>query len=157
VTAASRAGRHPGSVPRPLTPAEIDGLLAAVVPVHLATVDAAGYPHVTPLWFEWDGEAFWMTSLPGKGHVARLRANCAASVCLDVEVAERDDGERPNQQIRAIGTAGLFDDVNGARTRSITYRYLAGASRDRVAERRSAVARVAIRLEPQTWIAVASV
>jgi hypothetical protein len=78
-------------------------------------------------------------------------------VCLDVGAAERDDGERPNQEIRAVGTAELLEDADGARTQSLTLRYLAGASREMITDHRSAVARVAIRLEPQTWLAVASI
>jgi nitroimidazol reductase NimA-like FMN-containing flavoprotein (pyridoxamine 5'-phosphate oxidase superfamily) len=35
---------------RPLTEEEIDGLLARDVVARVATIDASGYPHVTPLW-----------------------------------------------------------------------------------------------------------
>jgi nitroimidazol reductase NimA-like FMN-containing flavoprotein (pyridoxamine 5'-phosphate oxidase superfamily) len=143
--------------PRRLTEAEIAVVLEATVPIHLATVDGDGFPHVTPLWFEWDGTAFWMTSLVSKPHVRRLRANSAASVCLDVEDGERVDGERPNRQVRGVGRAELVDDVDGEHTRRITARYVIGPGRDRSIEQRGAVRRVAIRLEPAALIAVASV
>jgi nitroimidazol reductase NimA-like FMN-containing flavoprotein (pyridoxamine 5'-phosphate oxidase superfamily) len=146
-----------GPVPRQLRSDEIDDLLATVSPIHLATVDADGFPHITPLWFEWDGRAFWMTSLLHKPHIRRLRADDRASVCLDVELDERRDGERPNRQLRAVGRAELLDDVRGSRTRSITYRYLADPGRDVAADRRASQRRMAIRLEPNRLVAVASV
>lgn len=37
-----------------LTPDQVDDLLGRDVVAHLATLDADGYPHVTPLWFIWD-------------------------------------------------------------------------------------------------------
>jgi nitroimidazol reductase NimA-like FMN-containing flavoprotein (pyridoxamine 5'-phosphate oxidase superfamily) len=144
-------------VVRRLDQAEIDGLLSLAVPIHLASVDGQGFPHVTPLWFEWDGEAFWMTSLAGRPHLRRLADDPAASVSIDVEEPERDDGERPNRQVRAIGHAELLDDVDGARTRRITERYVVGPSRDAVIRRRTAAPRVAIRLVPLHLVAIASV
>lgn len=38
-------------MPRPLTQAEIDELFHGDHLARLATIDAAGYPHVTPLCF----------------------------------------------------------------------------------------------------------
>ncbi|MGD0700506.1 MAG: pyridoxamine 5'-phosphate oxidase family protein [Trebonia sp.] len=38
---------------RPLSDEEIAGLLARDVVARVATIDACGYPHVTPLWFLW--------------------------------------------------------------------------------------------------------
>jgi nitroimidazol reductase NimA-like FMN-containing flavoprotein (pyridoxamine 5'-phosphate oxidase superfamily) len=128
-----------------------------VAPIHLATVDGDGYPHITPLWFEWDGEAFWMTSLPSKAHIKRLRVDPRASVCLDIEGPEQPDGERPNQQVRALGSAELLDDISGERTRSITYRYLHGEGRTDMVNRRSTQPRITVRLAPTDVIAVASV
>lgn len=37
--------------PRRLSEQEIEALLALDVPARLATIDAEGFPHVTPLWF----------------------------------------------------------------------------------------------------------
>jgi nitroimidazol reductase NimA-like FMN-containing flavoprotein (pyridoxamine 5'-phosphate oxidase superfamily) len=146
-----------GYVPRPLKPSEIEAVLARDVPLHLATIDADGFPHITPLWFEWDGTAFWMTSLPEKPHVRRLRRNDAACVCVDVEGAERPDGQRPNRQVRSLGRAELSIDLDGARTRRITTKYVTGPASSQTADARAAVSRVMIRLEPLEIVAIASV
>jgi Pyridoxamine 5'-phosphate oxidase len=39
---------------RPLSEEEVASLLARDVVARVATVDADGYPHVTPLWFLWN-------------------------------------------------------------------------------------------------------
>jgi Pyridoxamine 5'-phosphate oxidase len=144
-------------MPRPLSDGELDTLRAAVVPARLATLDGDGYPHVTPIWFIWDGEAFRMTSLLGKPHVHRLRRDQRAGLVIDIEDAERDDGERPNAQLRVVGDAEVSDDVGGAWTHTITLRYLRGPGAARAAQRRASQPRVVITLRPQRQVAVASV
>ena len=46
-----------------MTPEERDHFLAEERTCRLATVDYRGKPHVTPLWFVWDGTAIWLYSL----------------------------------------------------------------------------------------------
>lgn len=103
-----------------MTAAEIDRVLQSDVPAHLATVDRFGFPHVTPLWFIWAERAFYLTSIPDRPHLRRLTANPRAGLCVDVEEPERSDGQRPNRQVRAIGTAELFPDPDGHWTAVIT-------------------------------------
>jgi len=143
--------------PRPLSAEEIDALLTADVPARLATLDRQGFPHVTPLWFIWDGGAFYLTSFPDRPHVRRLERDPRAGICVDVEEPERDNGERPNQQVRAVGTAKLFTDDGGLWTRRITRKYVTGARADERAEQRAAQPRTVIRLAPARLVAVASV
>ena len=71
--------------PRRLSDSEVEALLAADVPARVATLDAEGYPHVTPLWFVWADGAFHMTSFAGKPHLRRLASNPRAGVCVDAE------------------------------------------------------------------------
>ena len=61
--------------PRALTATETGELLASDGVAHLATVDRRGFPHVTPIWFLWDGDAFVLSCLPHRPHVRRLRAD----------------------------------------------------------------------------------
>ena len=71
--------------PRRLSDSEVEALLAADVPARVATLDADGCPHVTPLWFVWADGAFHMTSFAGKPHLRRLASNPRAGVCVDAE------------------------------------------------------------------------
>ena len=143
--------------PRPLTPEELEALLAADVPARLATLDRHGFPHVTPLWFVWAEGAFHITSRPDRAHVRAAGARSRAGICIDVEEPERGDGERPNRQVRAVGTAELFADEVGMWTRRITRKYVSGAAAAAREEQRTADPRIVIRLAPVRLIAVASV
>lgn len=142
--------------PRQLTEQERAHLLALERPAHLATIDSAGLPHVTPIWFLWDGTAFVMTSLPDLPHVRRLEHNPAACVSIAVEDLERDDGQLPNRQVRAIGTATIERDADGEGTRRITTKYVHGPSAQVHADQRANHRRVIIRLVPHQLIAIAS-
>jgi hypothetical protein len=46
-----------------MTDDERDTFLAEARTCRVATVGRDGAPHVTPLWFAWDGAALWLTSL----------------------------------------------------------------------------------------------
>ena len=45
---------------RGLTPEELSEFLAGPVVARIATVDEEGFPYVTPVWQEWDGEAMYI-------------------------------------------------------------------------------------------------
>jgi PPOX class probable F420-dependent enzyme len=143
--------------PRPLDPVEIEALLALDVPARLATLDRDGFPHVTPLWFLWSDGAFYMTSVADRPHLRRLAANPRAGVLVDTEDAERDDGQRPNRQVRAIGEAQVFSDSGGQWTTRITEKYVRGAGAAASIASRAADQRVVVRLRPARIVAVASV
>jgi hypothetical protein len=78
-------------------------------------------------------------------------------VGVDVEDPERDDGQRPNRQVRAIGEATLFGDRGGEWTRRITEKYVRGPAAEHRVAARVADERIAIRLRPTRLIGVASV
>jgi hypothetical protein len=97
-----------------------------------------------------------MTSIVDRPHLRRLAGDRRAGLCVDVEAPEREDGQRPNRQVRAIGDAELFPDDRGTWTRRITGKYLAGPAGGEHAARRAADPRLVIRLRPRRLIAVAS-
>src|SRR5260370_36609820 len=77
-TIPQRRGRR---IARP--PAERDAFLSAERTCRLATVGATGLPHVSPLWFVWDGRALWISSLTRSRRYADLRANPTVAVVVD--------------------------------------------------------------------------
>ncbi|MET8876774.1 pyridoxamine 5'-phosphate oxidase family protein [Nocardia sp. NPDC004604] len=136
---------------RTLRPAEIAGLLASDIVAHLATIDAAGYPHVTPIWFLWDQHAFRLTSWAGRPHLRRIRANPRVGLVIDREIGRRADGQRPNRQVRIIGDAELTIDPDGVWTQRIWEKY-GGSALDQQDR-----ARVLITITPDQFVAIASV
>lgn len=143
--------------PRRLDRGEIETLLALDVPAHLATLDSAGFPHVTPLWFVWEDGAFFMTSIVDRPHLRRLAHNRRAGLGIDVEEPERTDGQRPNRQVRAIGEAELYPDRDARWTKRITAKYVRGATAPERVAARAADQRLVICLRPLTLVAVSSI
>ncbi len=58
-----------------LTPAEIKEFLAQPMVARIATIDENGMPYVTPVWQEWDGEAFWIVPRERSAWVAHIKKN----------------------------------------------------------------------------------
>ncbi|MFI9505294.1 pyridoxamine 5'-phosphate oxidase family protein [Nocardia sp. NPDC052566] len=138
---------------RTLRPAEVAGLLATDIVAHLATIDAAEYPHVTPIWFLWDDGIFRLTSFAGRPHLRRILANPRVGLVIDREAAPRADGQRPNRQLRVIGDAELAADPDGRWTQRIREKY----SPARAALGDAGRARVLITITPKLVVALASV
>ena len=45
-----------------LTPAEVDAFLAQPHTVVVATLRRDGAPHLTTVWYRWDGTSFWIST-----------------------------------------------------------------------------------------------
>ncbi len=101
--------------------------------------------------------AFHMTSIADRPHLRRLSMNPRAGLCVDVEAPERDDGQRPNRQVRGIGDAELFPDRHCTWTNRITEKYVRGSAAAATAIARARDERIVIRLRPVRLVAVASV
>jgi nitroimidazol reductase NimA-like FMN-containing flavoprotein (pyridoxamine 5'-phosphate oxidase superfamily) len=143
-------------VVRPLTPREVAELLSLDLTARLATVDDQGFPHVTPLWFIFESGQLILSSFEDRPHLARIRANPKVGLVIDDEAPLRADGQRPNRQVRIIGTAVLSSDVQNEASLKIASRYL------RVHGQPSRLPhydrpRTLITVEPVTFLALASV
>ncbi|MFC9797434.1 pyridoxamine 5'-phosphate oxidase family protein [Streptomyces sp. NPDC127584] len=78
MTVAQRRGRR-----IMMTPAELDSFLAEQRTCRVATVSADGRPHVSALWFAWDGSSLWLYSLTRSRRWAELRADPRIAVVVD--------------------------------------------------------------------------
>ena len=136
-----------------LEAAEIASLLALDVPAHLATIDADGYPRITPIWFIWEDGVFRMTSVEGQPHVRNLARDARAAICVDTEAREAVEGIRANRRVRAQGLAETAPDRGGYWTRRITLKYVSGDEAEAAAKRRAAMPRVVITLRPERLLA----
>ncbi|MEU8251209.1 pyridoxamine 5'-phosphate oxidase family protein [Nonomuraea sp. NPDC048916] len=115
MTGEARTPERAGAEPRPalrhgrrlaMTAAELDAFLAAERTCRVATVSADGQPHVSPLWFVWDGSAIWLCSLVGSRRFAELTADPRVGLVVD---AGHDYGELRGVEIR--GVAAVVGDV----------------------------------------------
>lgn len=89
-----------------MTPDERDDFLATESTCRVATVDAEGQPHVSPLWYVWDGSALWLCSLARSRRMADLATNSRVGVVVD---AGGEYGELRGVEIR--GDATVVGDV----------------------------------------------
>ena len=66
-----------------MTPAERDALLTVQRTCRVATVGADGAPHVSALWFVWDGSALWLNSVVASQRWTNLVRDPRVSVLVD--------------------------------------------------------------------------
>jgi nitroimidazol reductase NimA-like FMN-containing flavoprotein (pyridoxamine 5'-phosphate oxidase superfamily) len=72
----------------------------------IGTIDRRGFAHVTPAWYHWDGEKFYIGADAGDAKVANVRRTGMASIEIDGDV-------RRKRGILARGTAVVVDGEEG--------------------------------------------
>lgn len=65
-----------------MTPTEVDAFLTAQRTCRVATVGRTG-PHVTPMWFFWDGAALWLNSVVASRRWTDLARDPRVAVVVD--------------------------------------------------------------------------
>ncbi|GKQ41686.1 pyridoxamine 5'-phosphate oxidase family protein [Streptomyces sp. A012304] len=66
-----------------MTPGELDAFLTTQRTCRVATVSADGTPHVSALWFLWDGSALWLYSVVRSRRWADLRRDPRVAIVVD--------------------------------------------------------------------------
>ncbi|MEW2250483.1 MULTISPECIES: pyridoxamine 5'-phosphate oxidase family protein [unclassified Streptomyces] len=98
MTATQRRGRK-----IMMTPGELDAFLAEQRTCRVATVSADGAPHVSALWFLWDGTALWLYSVVRSRRWADLRRDPRVAIAVDTG---EDYGE-----LRGVELSGAVEVV----------------------------------------------
>jgi nitroimidazol reductase NimA-like FMN-containing flavoprotein (pyridoxamine 5'-phosphate oxidase superfamily) len=80
-----------------------------------------GWPYVSPVWYEWDGAAFWIVSKPLAQFVANVKADERAFLVVD-----KDDFPyvRVSVEGRAEVVSEDWNDEWAAMTKRMTLRYI---------------------------------
>lgn len=76
-----KAQRRGGKIA--MSPAERDEFLASERTCRVASIGRDGSPHVTPLWFAWDGTSLWLTSIVRSQRWSDLQHDNRVSVIVD--------------------------------------------------------------------------
>jgi PPOX class probable F420-dependent enzyme len=82
---------------------ERDAFLRAQRTCRVASLGADGAPHVTPLWFVWDGEHLWLNSI--------VRAQRHANLLRDPRVAVVVDAGDDYFGLRGVELSGIVEAV----------------------------------------------
>ncbi|MEV0965800.1 pyridoxamine 5'-phosphate oxidase family protein [Streptomyces sp. NPDC049910] len=78
MAAAQRRGRR-----IMMSPAEVDAFLTEQRTCRVATVSPDGAPHVSALWFAWDGTSLWLYSITRSRRWSELRRDPRIAVVVD--------------------------------------------------------------------------
>ncbi|MEV5978263.1 pyridoxamine 5'-phosphate oxidase family protein [Streptomyces sp. NPDC052114] len=89
-----------------MTPDELDAFLTAERTCRVATVSPDGAPHVSTLWFAWDGTSLWLYSITRSKRWADLRKDGRIAVVVD---AGEEYGE-----LRGVELSGTVEFVGEA-------------------------------------------
>ncbi|MFI2435146.1 pyridoxamine 5'-phosphate oxidase family protein [Streptomyces sp. NPDC018693] len=86
-----------------MTPGEVNAFLTTQRTCRVATVSADGTPHVSALWFLWDGSALWLYSVVRSRRWADLRRHPRVAIVVDT-------GEE-YEQLRGVELSGTVEFV----------------------------------------------
>src|SRR5205085_7664237 len=113
----------------------------------LGLIDADGYPHVIPVWFEYDGQNYWVVAREHVGYIPYIQREprCALSIVEDVA---------PFRRVLVRGRAELVEGpVAGGRATQtsarIAARYLGAAAGGEFAASSREIRRYLIRITPE--------
>ena len=81
-----------------------DFLTANPIMMKLATLTPEGSPYVAPVWYDYDGEAFYIAGRRTANWVAHIRADARVSFCIDTPTA-------PYTRVVVQGAAEIVDDA----------------------------------------------
>jgi DNA-binding transcriptional ArsR family regulator len=133
----------------PIEPKELDAFLSQALVASLSYLSEDGYPASVPLWYDWDGRAFWLVPSPGAEWAEHVRRNSRVSLSVS-------ESTPPLRRVLARGPIIAVDDPDSSLWRSVQGRLAARYARldpARLLEGRSAQSRSLLRLSPQQLIA----
>jgi PPOX class probable F420-dependent enzyme len=111
----------------------------------LATVTPDGFPHVTPVWFEWDGHIFWISTTKERKKARNLAKNRKAGFSIA-------PSGLPYKAVVGYGTVEMEDDPEGKLIRKLCHRYLPADKADAYYKTLMQMgSRVIIKLKPE-WM-----
>jgi DNA-binding transcriptional ArsR family regulator len=141
-------GAWPGS--GPIEPGELDAFLSQALVASLSYLSDDGYPASVPLWYDWDGHAFWLIPSPGAEWAEHVFRNPRVSLAVS-------ESTPPLRRVLARGPmSSTGDDFDVGQWRIVEGRLAARYARfdlARVLEGRPGQSRTLLRLVPEHLIA----
>lgn len=95
-----------------MSSAELDEFLARERTCRVATMSPAG-PHNTPLWFVWDGQALWLTSIVKSQRWTDLARDARVAVLVDAgEAYDELRGAELRGSVEVVGEVPRTGEPN---------------------------------------------
>jgi DNA-binding IclR family transcriptional regulator len=133
----------------PIEPRELDTFLTQALVASLSYLSDDGYPASVPLWYDWDGHAFWLVPSPAAEWAEHVRRNPRVSLSVS-------ESTPPLRRVLARGPIVPAEDPDASQWRSVEGRLAARYARldpSRLLEGRSGQSGRLLRLVPQELIA----
>src|SRR5205085_10431158 len=141
-------GAEPGRLgvgSAPIEPRELDEFLSQALVASLSYLSEDGYPASVPLWYDWDGRAFWLVPSPAAEWAEYVRRNPRVSLSVS-------ESTPPLRRVLARGPIMAVDDPDANQWRSVEGRLAARYARldpSRLLDGRLGQARTLHRRSPQ--------
>lgn len=107
-----------------MNPGQLRDFLSKPFLMHIATVTPEGYPHVTPVWFEYDGGVFKISTTRER----KKTRNLLRSPKTGFSIAQPN---LPYAAVVGYGDATVADDSSGTLLRRLAHKYLPTEKADR--------------------------
>ena len=121
----------------------------------LATQRADGWPHLTPIWYVWDGDRFVLTLGKSRLHLRNIARDPHVTLCVDEDPRTSDLSKSPRAVV-CFGLGRLVEDEAGVReiTSKVEDRYLPADVRGpELDEMLWFEGRVGVEITPERWLA----
>ena len=138
-----------------LSTTERDEFLTELRIGRLATQREDGWPHVTPIWYVWDGGRFVLTLGKSRLHLRNIARDPHVTLCVDEDPRTNDLSKSPRAVV-CFGLGRLVEDEAGVReiTSKVEDRYLPADVRGpELDELLWFEGRVGVEITPERWLA----
>ena len=137
-----------------LTRDELDERLRGRALARFGTYRADGMIHLTPIWFDWDGERFRLTLGAGRVHLKNLRRDQRCTILVDEDPRVVEGLAAGAWAIMARGTAELSQDEGLVRevTLAVLTKALGEADATLYLEPIMAEGRTIVTITPSAWL-----
>jgi PPOX class probable F420-dependent enzyme len=124
--------------------ADHEELLRTAANAIVATIQPDGRPQLTPNWYLWDGQAFWISTLDWTVKVRNVRRDTRVTLCID-------SGVRRGNYVQVFGTCELVEGDVREQTLELIRKYVPEEEEAQAHWRSIAPDRVLMRIVPERW------
>jgi nitroimidazol reductase NimA-like FMN-containing flavoprotein (pyridoxamine 5'-phosphate oxidase superfamily) len=138
-----------------LSEPERDAFLTELRIGRLASQRDDGWPHVTPIWYVWEGSKFVLTLGKSRRHLRNIARDPHVTLCIDEDPRTTDLTKSPRAVV-CYGLGKLVEDEEVVRkmTTKVELRYLPAEARGpELDELLWFEGRVGVEIEPVRWLA----
>lgn len=110
----------------------------------IATIGRGGVPQLTPNWFLWDRQVFWVSTVSATVKVGNLRRDPRVTLCIDRTVP-------PEAYVQVVGRAEIVEADVHALTLPLIAKYVSPEDAVEAHWQRIEDDRVLLRISPERW------